>query len=97
MAILGGIKRKWQGPAGTANTALEFHAGRLLALNEGDLPFAVRVLCEGAIESIGSVTMSGKLSHPCTAHPKAWRRQRLKRRNALDVSPLFCTAVSARS
>jgi carotenoid cleavage dioxygenase len=27
---------------GTANTALAFHAGRLLALHEADLPYVVR-------------------------------------------------------
>lgn len=29
---------------GTANTALIFHAQKLLALNEGDLPYAVSIL-----------------------------------------------------
>lgn len=29
---------------GTANTALVFHAKKLLALHEGDLPYAVRSL-----------------------------------------------------
>jgi carotenoid cleavage dioxygenase len=28
--------------AGTANTALVYHANKLLALHEGDLPYAVR-------------------------------------------------------
>ncbi len=35
-----GLLRPAQG-VGTANTALAFHAGRLLALNECDLPYAV--------------------------------------------------------
>ena len=36
-----GVTPKEQG-AGTANTALVCHAGKLLALHEGDLPYAVR-------------------------------------------------------
>lgn len=28
--------------SGTANTSVVYHAGRLMALNEGDLPYAVR-------------------------------------------------------
>jgi carotenoid cleavage dioxygenase len=52
----------------TANTALEFHAGRLLALNEGDLPHTLRVLCNGALEQLGCLAV-GK-SRTFTAHPK---------------------------
>ncbi len=65
---------------GTANTALAFTAGRLLALHEGDLPYALRVACEGVVESLGRaklVMMSGKDGKPVpssltsmTAHPK---------------------------
>ena len=56
---------------GTANTALEFHAGRLLALNEGDVPWHLRVLCEGALETMGACRFNGALGTPTfTAHPK---------------------------
>eukprot|EP00611_Tribonema_gayanum_P022392 TRINITY_DN4482_c0_g1_i2.p1 TRINITY_DN4482_c0_g1~~TRINITY_DN4482_c0_g1_i2.p1 ORF type:complete len:500 (-),score=136.36 TRINITY_DN4482_c0_g1_i2:689-2188(-) len=55
---------------GTGNTALQFHAGRLLALHEADTPYALRVLCDGVVETIGSVTYDGKLKAPFTAHPK---------------------------
>lgn len=34
---------------GTANTSLVFHAGRLLALHEGDLPYQVRT--DGGLDS----------------------------------------------
>ncbi len=58
-------------PMGTANTALEFHAGRLLALNEGDVPWALRVLCEGALETLGACKYGGKLGTTTfSAHPK---------------------------
>ena len=56
---------------GTANTALEFHAGRLLALNEGDLPWHLRVLCDGALETLGRCTFGGAVAtRTFTAHPK---------------------------
>ena len=38
---------------GTANTALVFHARRLLALHEGDLPYVLRVACDGIVETVG--------------------------------------------
>lgn len=41
---------------GTANTALAFHAGRLLALHEGDLPYALRIACSGLVETVGRAT-----------------------------------------
>ncbi|KAG2445531.1 hypothetical protein HXX76_000146 [Chlamydomonas incerta] len=40
---------------GTANTALAFHAGRLLALHDDDLPYAVRVADDGGITTTGRV------------------------------------------
>lgn len=54
---------------GTANTALVFHARRLLALHEGDLPHALRVACDGVVSTAGRV-LEGKVRHPFTAHPK---------------------------
>ncbi|CAM9593356.1 unnamed protein product [Phaeothamnion confervicola] len=56
--------------AGTGNTALEYHAGRLLALHEGDVPYVLSVLCDGVLETIGALTFDGKLQTPFTAHPK---------------------------
>jgi carotenoid cleavage dioxygenase-like enzyme len=54
----------------TANTALAFSAGRLLSLNEGDLPYAVRILCNGMIEDLGRLTYHGFKGKTFTAHPK---------------------------
>lgn len=55
---------------GTANTALAYHAGRLLALNEGDLPYAIRVLCNGLTETLGRLRFSRSWKTNFTAHPK---------------------------
>jgi hypothetical protein len=43
--LAGVIQGKKQG-SGCANTALVFHAGKLLALHESDLPYALRMTCE---------------------------------------------------
>ena len=44
--------------------------GRLLALGEGGIPYALRVMCDGVIETIGKVNFEGQLGTPFTAHPK---------------------------
>lgn len=51
----------------SANTALVWYDGRLLALWEGGAPHAVRA---PALETAGRYTFAGKLRHSCTAHPK---------------------------
>ena len=55
---------------GHGNTALVYHARRLMALEEGDVPYQLRVACAGLIETLGRVTYDGKLQHAFTAHPK---------------------------
>ncbi|KAL6763315.1 carotenoid cleavage dioxygenase [Haematococcus lacustris] len=58
---------------GTANTSLVYHARRLLALHEGDLPYMLRVLCNGVVETVGRLTLKdGNAAYPgpFTAHPK---------------------------
>ncbi len=47
LSMLDKLKRKWgaidtSNGGGTANTALVWHAKRILALNEGDQPYQVR-------------------------------------------------------
>jgi len=51
---------------GQGNTALAFHAGRLLTLHEADLPYHLRIACNGLVETIDRITFDGKLlsSHP---------------------------------
>ncbi|TCZ65497.1 carotenoid oxygenase family protein [Roseicella aquatilis] len=51
---------------GLANTALAWHAGRLLALEEAHLPFA---LDPATLDTVGTEDF-GTLSGPFTAHPK---------------------------
>ncbi len=51
----------------TANTALVWHDGRLLALWEGGEPYEVTVPDLG---TVGPCTFGGALKHPFTAHPK---------------------------
>jgi carotenoid cleavage dioxygenase len=78
---------------GTANTALEFHAGKLLALNEGDVPWHLRYLCEGALETIGACKYGNALgTSTFTAHPKLDARtgELLYFRYSIDKAP-HCT------
>lgn len=55
---------------GHGNTALVYHARRLMALEEGDVPYQLRIACSGLIETLGRVTYGGELQHAFTAHPK---------------------------
>jgi len=50
-----------------ANTALVWHAGRLLALYEGGPPHRITV---PELDTRGLYTFGDKLAHPFTAHPK---------------------------
>jgi len=54
----------------TANTSLEYHAGRFLALNETDLPYQIKL---PSLETVGVYDFKGKFNFPpnhFTAHPK---------------------------
>ena len=51
---------------GTANTAVEFHAGRCMALVENDHPYVVKLFLDGQMETLGRYSYGGKLDHPFT-------------------------------
>ncbi|KAL2468947.1 Carotenoid 9 [Forsythia ovata] len=53
-----------------ANTALVYHHGKLLALHEGDKPYAIKVLEDGDLQTIGMLDYDKRLTHTFTAHPK---------------------------
>ncbi|CAI9103068.1 OLC1v1001501C3 [Oldenlandia corymbosa var. corymbosa] len=55
---------------GTANTALVYHHGKLLALSEGDKPYVVKVLEDGDLQTLGMLDYDKRLTHSFTAHPK---------------------------
>lgn len=55
---------------GTGNTALVYHNKKLLALHEGDKPYAIRVFEDGDLETLGRIDYGARLDHPFTAHPK---------------------------
>ncbi|NCF19676.1 MAG: hypothetical protein GWP63_15650, partial [Haliea sp.] len=52
---------------GLANTALVWHAGRLLTMEEGHPPYEID---PQSLDSIGTWTFRGKLHTAMTAHPK---------------------------
>lgn len=52
---------------GTANTAVVWHGGRMLVMEEGHPPFEID---PDTLESIGSWNFRGKLTTAMTAHPK---------------------------
>ncbi|PON74212.1 Carotenoid cleavage dioxygenase [Parasponia andersonii] len=55
---------------GTANTALVYHHGKLLALHEGDKPYVLKVLEDGDLQTLGMLDYDKRLAHSFTAHPK---------------------------
>nr|AAT68189.1 carotenoid cleavage dioxygenase 1 [Petunia x hybrida]WRM38006.1 carotenoid cleavage dioxygenase 1 [synthetic construct] len=55
---------------GTANTALVYHHGKLLALSEADKPYALKVLEDGDLQTLGMLDYDKRLLHSFTAHPK---------------------------
>ncbi|KAL5543570.1 hypothetical protein UlMin_007354 [Ulmus minor] len=55
---------------GTANTALVYHHGKLLALSEADKPYVLKVLEDGDLQTLGMLDYDKRLSHSFTAHPK---------------------------
>ncbi|XP_051146077.1 carotenoid 9,10(9',10')-cleavage dioxygenase [Andrographis paniculata] len=55
---------------GTANTALVYHDRKLLALSEADKPYAIKVLEDGDLQTIGMLDYDRRLQHSFTAHPK---------------------------
>ncbi|KAF8729735.1 hypothetical protein HU200_017701 [Digitaria exilis] len=56
---------------GLANTSLAFFGGRLYALGESDLPYAVRVdAATGEVTTHGRCDFGGRLAMGMTAHPK---------------------------
>uniref|UniRef100_A0A1D1ZCR7 carotenoid 9,10-dioxygenase n=1 Tax=Anthurium amnicola TaxID=1678845 RepID=A0A1D1ZCR7_9ARAE len=55
---------------GTANTALVYHHGHLLALSEADKPYVVKVMEDGDLQTLGMLDYDRRLAHSFSAHPK---------------------------
>ncbi|KAF8086087.1 hypothetical protein N665_0635s0018 [Sinapis alba] len=55
---------------GTANTSLIYHHGKLLALQEADKPYVIKVLEDGDLQTLGMTDYDKRLTHSFTAHPK---------------------------
>eukprot|EP01096_Ripella_sp_DP13-Kostka_P007990 TRINITY_DN2956_c0_g1_i2.p1 TRINITY_DN2956_c0_g1~~TRINITY_DN2956_c0_g1_i2.p1 ORF type:complete len:504 (+),score=162.43 TRINITY_DN2956_c0_g1_i2:8-1519(+) len=56
--------------SGSANTAVQFHNGKLLALVENDEPYALKIINDGYFETMGRLTFGGKIGSTFSAHPK---------------------------
>ncbi|CAN4076103.1 unnamed protein product [Withania somnifera] len=55
---------------GPANTSLALFGGKLFALCESDLPYAIKLASNGDIITMGRHNFDGNLSTSMTAHPK---------------------------
>nr|POE92693.1 carotenoid 9,10(9',10')-cleavage dioxygenase [Quercus suber] len=55
---------------GTGNTALIYHHGKLLALQEADKPYVLKVLEDGDLQTLGMLDYDKRLAHSFPAHPK---------------------------
>ncbi|KAG1673746.1 hypothetical protein FOA52_002315 [Chlamydomonas sp. UWO 241] len=84
LMMLGAVK-SWCGLMSTAdgtgqgNTALALHANRILALHEADMPYHVRVLCSGVVETIGRLKLAGATALSAAAAAAAYVKPGLKR------------------
>ncbi|KAF5841759.1 carotenoid oxygenase [Dunaliella salina] len=58
---------------GHANTSVAYHAGRLLALHEGDMPYQLHISPEGRVSTLKRLNLGRRWNAPTdnfTAHPK---------------------------
>ncbi|KAJ6948446.1 hypothetical protein NC651_002703 [Populus alba x Populus x berolinensis] len=55
---------------GTGNTNLIYHNGKLLALQEADKPYVVKVMEDGDLQTLGLLDYDKRLKHSFSAHPK---------------------------
>lgn len=55
---------------GLANTSLALIGGKLLAMGESDLPYAIKIMPDGDVFTLGRHDFDGKLVMSMTAHPK---------------------------
>lgn len=70
--MLGVLQSGFEGAIfeGNANTALVYHNNKILALQEGDKPYVIKVMEDGDLETVGLEDFKQQLEHSFAAHPK---------------------------